>query len=62
MSGNAAEEIEFSSYGQLQEIKDKLERLIDRAKYHGERAEALEVFEEILVEVNVVIDHEERFF
>ena len=55
-------ELEFSAYGQLQEIRDKLVRLIDRAKHYGEHTESILIFEEILEEVDVVIDHEERFF
>lgn len=55
-------ELEFSAYGQLQEIRDKLVRLIDRAKHYGEHTQSILIFEEILEEVDVVIDHEERFY
>lgn len=56
------EESPFSHYAELTTIQGKLERFIDRAKYHGEHTQALPVFEEMLEHIEAMLEHEEREF
>lgn len=56
-----SEDAQAMAYDRSLALQTKIEKMIDRAKYHGEYKEVLPVLEDLKIDVDGVVDAQEEF-